>query len=56
MIPPGQTVKLEPGGLHVMLHGLTRSIAVGERVPLVLLLEGGGTVQATAQMRPLNAQ
>jgi len=56
VIPAGQTVKLEPGGLHVMLHGLTRSLAVGESVPLVLLLEGGGTVQATAQVRPLNAQ
>jgi copper(I)-binding protein len=55
-IAPGQTVKLEPGGLHVMLHGLTRPLAVGERVPLILTLAGGGSLQVTAAVRPLNAE
>jgi periplasmic copper chaperone A len=56
IIAPGETVKLEPGGLHVMLHGLTQPMAVGQSVPLVLLLDGGSTVQVAAPVRPLNAQ
>ncbi|MGH8210108.1 MAG: copper chaperone PCu(A)C [Steroidobacteraceae bacterium] len=55
-IAPGQTVKLEPGGLHVMLHGLTQTVAVGQSVPLVLLLADGSKVQVAALVRPLNAQ
>jgi len=55
-VPPGQTVKLEPGGLHVMLHGITRPAAVGESVPLVLLLADGNKVQVDAVVRPLSAQ
>lgn len=55
-VAPGQIVKLQPGGLHLMLHGLTHPLAVGESVPITLLLEGGGTVSANALVRPLNAQ
>jgi copper(I)-binding protein len=55
-VAPGQTVKLEPGGLHLMLHGLAHPVAVGQSVPITLLLEGGGTVSANAQVRPLSAQ
>jgi copper(I)-binding protein len=55
VIAPGQTVKLEPGGLHVMLHGLTRPVAVGQSVPLVLLLADGSKLQVAAPVRPLNA-
>jgi copper(I)-binding protein len=56
LVPPGQTVKLEPGGLHVMLEGLTRPLAVGQSVPLVLTLAGGSTLQLTATVRPLTAE
>jgi hypothetical protein len=55
-VAPGQTVKFEPGGLHVMLHGLTRLVPVGQTVPFVLLLADGGKVQVAAVVRPLNAQ
>jgi copper(I)-binding protein len=55
VIAPGQTVRFEPGGLHVMLHGLTQPVATGQSVPLVLLLAGGGTVPVVAQVRALNA-
>jgi copper(I)-binding protein len=54
VVAPGQTVKLEPGGLHVMLHGLTPPVAVGQSVPLVLLLADGSKLQVAAQVRPLN--
>jgi periplasmic copper chaperone A len=55
-IPPGQTVKLEPGGLHIMLHGLAQPLAVGQNVPLALLLADGSKVQVAARVRPLSAQ
>jgi periplasmic copper chaperone A len=56
VIPPGQTVKLEPGGLHVMLHGLSQPVAVGQNLPLVLRLDDGTNIDVAAQVRPLNSQ
>ena len=55
VIAPGETVKFEPGGLHVMLHGLTQPLAVGQSVPLVLHLSDGAKISAAAVVRPLNA-
>jgi copper(I)-binding protein len=49
----GETVKLEPGGLHAMLMGLTHPLTVGESVPLVLKLGDGTSLQALAAVRPL---
>jgi len=49
---PGQTVKLEPGGMHAMLQGLTQTLTAGQSVPLVLQLDDGSTVRASAQVRP----
>jgi len=49
----GATVVLAPGGLHVMLGMLAHPLAVGEHVPLELLLEGGATVAVSAVVRPL---
>ena len=56
VVTPGATVKLEPGGLHVMLHDLKQPLTVGQSVPLVILLAGGGSVQVTAAVRPLGAE
>jgi copper(I)-binding protein len=56
VVPGGQFVKLQPGGLHIMLHGMKQPTAVGQTVPLVLLLAGGGKVAVAATVRPLNAQ
>ncbi len=44
-LPAGETVKLEPGGLHVMLIGLKRPLTEGESVPLTLTFEGAGTLE-----------
>jgi copper(I)-binding protein len=52
----GQTVKLEPGGLHVMIDGLIEPLKVGQRVPLVVELGDGSSVHASAQVRPLSGQ
>ncbi len=56
VIPARQSVKLEPGGLHIMLHDLKQPPSVGQTVPLVLLLAGGGKVAVAAPVRPLTAQ
>jgi hypothetical protein len=37
-LPPGQAVALQPGGHHLMLMGLKRVLAVGDQVPLTLIL------------------
>ena len=55
-IAPARTVRLEPGGLHVMLHGLREGIAVGQSVPLTLTLSTGENLRFTAEVRPLGAQ
>lgn len=55
IVAPGATVSLAPGGLHVMLHELSRQLKVGDEVPLVLVLKGGGTLAVTARVRPLAA-
>lgn len=55
-IPAGETVRLAPGGLHVMLHMLSHPLAVGEQVSLELLLDGGASVAVSARVKPLNAE
>jgi copper(I)-binding protein len=50
-LPPGETVRLRPGGLHVMLIGLTEPLRQGTMVPLTLRFERAGetTVQLEVQ-------
>jgi copper(I)-binding protein len=55
-LAPGETVRLAPGGLHVMLHMLAHPLKAGDEVPLVLLLEDGGTLEVTARVRPLGQE
>lgn len=52
-IGAGETVRFTPGGMHIMLHMLKRPLAPGDEVPLVLLLEGGGSLTVTARVRAL---
>jgi copper(I)-binding protein len=56
VVAPGATVKLEPGGLHVMLHDLKQPLTVGQSVPLLFTLADGGNLQVTAVVRPLSAE
>lgn len=43
MIPPGESVSLEPGGLHAMLMRLQTKMVEGETFPLTLNFADGGT-------------
>ena len=56
VVAAGTTIKFEPGGLHVMLHDLRQHLTVGQTVPLVITLAGGGTLQVPATVRPLSAE
>jgi copper(I)-binding protein len=38
-VPAGKTVKLAPGGYHIMFMGLRQQMKPGERVPLKLTFE-----------------
>jgi copper(I)-binding protein len=50
-IPPGATLKLEPGGYHLMLEGLTRDLKAGQRIPAVLTFARAGNVNVQFQVR-----
>jgi hypothetical protein len=60
-LPPGKTVKLEPGGLHLMIMGLKGPLAAGQHVPLTLTFEKAGrievdmTVDAASSAAPASA-
>lgn len=51
-IPAGDTVVLEPGGYHIMLMGLNRTMAVGDMVPATLIFERGGRVEMEFMIDP----
>jgi copper(I)-binding protein len=40
-IAPGAKVEFAPGGYHLMLMGLTNAQALGGKVPLTLVFDGG---------------
>ncbi|WP_236571433.1 copper chaperone PCu(A)C [Rhodovarius lipocyclicus] len=44
VLPTGQSVRLEPGGLHLMLVGPIGGLAQGTRVPVTLRFERAGEV------------
>jgi copper(I)-binding protein len=50
LIPAGQTVTLEPGGLHVMCIGKTGEFAIGQPVPVMLTFENAGEMEVIAQV------
>ena len=58
-LPAGQTVKLEPGGYHVMLMDLKQQLKEGEVVPLTLVVEGKDgkreTIDVKAPVKALGA-
>lgn len=45
------SVVMAPGGLHVMLNQLTRSLTVGDSIPLTLRFSTGDTLAVRAAVR-----
>ena len=50
-IPAHGAVQLQPGGLHVMMMGLTKALAQGETVPLTLTFERAGAVTVSVPVQ-----
>jgi len=51
-IPAGETVVLEPGGLHVMLMGLTAPLKEGDMVPSTFVFEQAGRIEVEFMVDP----
>lgn len=53
-IPAGATVRLAPGGLHLMLMGPGKAFLEGDRIPLILTFARAGkvSVELAAESRP----
>lgn len=47
-VAPGETLTLEPGGLHLMLMGVTEAIEPGDEIAVTLEFAGGATEEFTA--------
>ena len=49
------SVQLKPGGMHVMLMGLSRPLKEGERIKLSLTFERAGTIDIEARVEKAGA-
>jgi copper(I)-binding protein len=54
-IEPGKTVKLAPGGYHLMIMDLKSPLKQGDHVPLTLEFEKAGKVQVTLDVQAVGA-
>lgn len=55
-VPAGGAVQLAPGGLHLMLIGLTQPLVQGGRAPLTLRFERAGEVQVELTVEAAGAR
>jgi periplasmic copper chaperone A len=51
-IPPGETVLLEPGSMHIMFMGLTGDVAEGDMLPVTLTFEKAGSIAVEFKADP----
>src|SRR5580700_5809879 len=54
-IDPGKTVKLAPGGLHLMMMDLKSPLKQGDKLPVTLQFEKAGKVQVTLDVAAVGA-
>lgn len=55
-IEPGKTVKLAPGGYHLMLMDLKKPLKQGDKVPVTLKFEKAGEVKLALDVQGVGAQ
>jgi copper(I)-binding protein len=55
-IEPGKTVKLAPGGYHLMLLDLKSPLKQGDKVPVTLEFEKAGKVKLSLDVQGVGAQ
>ena len=51
MVGPGETVKFEPGGRHIMANDLADTVAAGGQAEVTLTFVGGDKVSFPAEVR-----
>ena len=51
--PPGATVKVEPGGLHIMLVNLKHPLVAGSTFPLSMKFRDAGMLTVQVSVQPL---
>jgi len=56
VIEPGKTVKLAPGGYHLMLFDLTSPLKQGDKLPVTLEFEKAGKVTLSLDVQGVGAQ
>ena len=56
VIEPGKTVKLAPGGYHLMLMDLKGALKQGDKVPVTLEFEKAGKVKVSLDVQGVGAQ
>jgi periplasmic copper chaperone A len=49
-LPAGKAVKLAPGGMHLMVFNLKQPLKAGDKLPLVLTIQGAGASTATLEI------
>ena len=54
-IPPGGSVALAPGGLHVMFMELKGALTKGEKLPLTLRFRKAGEIATFLDIEPIGA-
>lgn len=54
-VKEGETVRLDPHGLHIMLFDLPAPLAVGQSFPLTLRLQGGSEISVPVEVVPPGA-
>ena len=55
-VEPGKTVKLAPGGYHLMLFDLKSPLKQGEKLPVTLEFEKAGKVKISLEVQGIGAQ
>jgi copper(I)-binding protein len=55
-IEPGKTVKLGPGGYHLMMFDLKNPLKQGEKLPVTLEFEKAGKVKVSFDVQGVGAQ
>lgn len=55
-VPAGETVTLEPGGLHIMFIQLAKPLTEGEEIPGVLVFEKAGEIPVEFHVEAIGAE
>ncbi|MBK1624228.1 copper chaperone PCu(A)C [Afifella marina] len=55
-IPPGRTIRLKPGGEHVVLCGLAKPLAKNQRIPVTLTFAKAGRIDISLPVATAGAR